>query len=94
MTNKFCCQGKYLTSLAPLVGGFLGILVGISGISNNLILEDAENVIKTELVEVPQEVTTLGFTGFRVLFLTYVGLSAGLAISNRSDERNKSQQKN
>lgn len=94
MANKFCWLGKYLTSLAPLAGGFLGILVGVSGISNNLILEDAESVIKTKLVEVPQEVTTLGFTGLRVLFLTYAGLSAGLAVSNRFDERNKSQQKN
>ncbi len=39
MTNKFCCQYLGKTSLAPLVGGFLGILVGISGISNNLLLK-------------------------------------------------------
>lgn len=94
MTNKFCCREKYPTYLAPLVGGFLGFLVGISGISNHLLFDYSERVLKNKLVNTPQEYTALSFTGFRTLFLSYVGMSAGLAINNKFNGQNKSQQKN
>lgn len=94
MTNKFCCTKKYPTYLAPLVSGFLGFLVGISGISNHLLFDYSERVLKNKLVNTPQEYTALSFTGLRTLFLTYVGISAGLAVSNGFNDRSKSQPKN
>jgi len=94
MINKFSYHQKHQINLIPLVGGFLGLFLGISGVSNQLILEQSENVIKNKLGAAPREVITLSFAGFRTLFLTYVGISAGSVISNRCSSRNKSQQKN
>lgn len=94
MTNKFCWTEKCPTYLAPLVGGFLGFLIGISGISDHLFFDYSERVLKNKLVNTPQEYTALSFTGLRTLFLTYVGMSAGLAASDRLNNRNKSQPKN
>lgn len=94
MTNKFCWTKKCPTHLAPLVCGFLGFLVGISGISDHLLFDYSERVLKNKLVNTPQEYTELSFTGLRTLFLTYVGMSAGLVASDRLNSRYKSQQKN
>lgn len=94
MANKLSYQEKRLAHLIPLIGGFLGFLLGISGVTNNLILEEPESFFKEKLVDVPQQVTALSFTGFRALALTYIGLTAGLAVSNKFGTQNKSRQSN
>ncbi|MBW4637870.1 MAG: hypothetical protein KME05_06480 [Gloeocapsa sp. UFS-A4-WI-NPMV-4B04] len=90
MANKLSYQRKGQAHLIPLVGGLLGFLLGISGLTNNLILEKPESFFKEKLVNVPHQVTALSFIGFRALFLTYVGLSAGLVVSDNYSKQNKS----
>jgi hypothetical protein len=82
MSNKTICSNKNTTYLAPLAGTFLGFLLGISGISNHLIFEGSEILLKTKLTSETTRYTELSFTGFRTLFLTYVGLYAGLLTSS------------
>lgn len=94
MANKLSCQGKEQAHLIPLLSGLLGFLLGISGLTNHLILEEPESFFKEKLVNVPHQVTSLSFTGFRALFLTYVGLSTGLLASNNSSKPNKPRHKN
>jgi hypothetical protein len=89
MANRIRHQKKYQVYLVPLAGGLLGFLIGLSGISNHLIFDQSENLLKTKLANMSQEFTALTFTGFRTLFLTYVGISAGLAASNGLSGRNK-----
>lgn len=93
MINKFRYRVKHQSYLVPLCGGFLGFLIGISGISNHLIFANSERILKNKLVNTPQEFTTLSFTGLRTLFLTYVGMSAGLALSKEYSSRNRPEQK-
>lgn len=81
MSNKISCPKKKQTYLVPLTGGFLGFWIGISGVSNHLIFEQSENLLKTKLTSETRRYTELTFTGFRTLFLTYAGLSAGLVIT-------------
>lgn len=91
MSNKIISSNKNTTYLAPLAGTFLGFLLGISGVSNHLIFERAETLLKTKLTSETTRYTELSFTGFRTLFLTYAGLSAGLVITTTLS-RQKSQQ--
>ena len=94
MANKLSYQEKPQAHLIPLVGRLVGFLVGISGLTNHLILEKPEMFFKEKLVDVPHQVTALSFTGFRALFLTYVGLSVVLLASNNSSKQNKFRHKN
>jgi hypothetical protein len=91
MSNKIVSLNKKQPYLIPLASSFLGFLLGISGVSNHLLFEESENLIKTKIPSVTAQVTELSFTGFRTLFLTYVGLSAGLLTSSTLS-RQKSQQ--
>lgn len=82
MSNKISCTKKNQTYLVPLTGSFLGFWLGISGVSNHLIFERSETLLKTKLPSETTRYTELSFTGFRTLFLTYAGLSAGLLMSS------------
>lgn len=82
MSNKIVSLNKKQPYLLPLASSFLGLMLGISGVSNHLIFERAESLLKTKLTTHMTQATELSFTGFRTLFLTYIGLSAGLATSS------------
>jgi hypothetical protein len=82
MSNKISCSKKNSSYLAPLISSFLGLLFGISGVSSHLIFERPESLLKSKMTSETTRYTELSFTGFRTLFLTYLGLSAGLLTSS------------
>lgn len=91
MSNKIVYPKKRQPYLLPLASSFLGFFLGISGVSNHLLFEHSENLLKTKLPSVTAQATELSFIGFRTLFLAYLGLSAGLLTSSTLS-RQKSQQ--
>lgn len=82
MSNKIVYPKKRQPYLLPLASSFLGFLLGISGVSNHLLFEHSENLLKAKLPSVTAQATELSFIGFRTLFLAYLGLSAGLTASH------------
>jgi len=91
MSNKISYTKNNQSYLAPLAGIFLGFLLGNSGVSNHLIFQRPESLLKKKLTSETTRYTELSFTGFRTLFLTYAGLSVGL-LTTSALNRKKSQQ--